>query len=383
MFPPPASGSDTLWDSPGGTGPDLSSCSSDTGDVLIRSTRVLSSDRRQEAGPGTGPVQITVQKLRDPPVRPQRPKPPQEPDRAAPLPAAVQLQPGQSSVGAARRAGKKPGQTKENRPPAAESGPIRKLSAGTHTDQQPVSGDGLLTSRFAAGGRGVVLAALKQRSHSAPVRREVRVQLLDQRPVQTSSQGAPGLTTCSQDAVRVAGVQTEAGLSSGCLGDDTNASSSAAALIKAQSLMEARVSHLAEGVQQLLQADRNRGWSLSQQTLRHLETLQSQQLQLQSQLLDSALRMVTGHAPVTPAASDITRVRGQPASLQVTHLEPAANVFNQQPSSSATAAVAATAETDPVTMATPHHDRRPEQTRMHQCGVVPESAVNPVLSVSQ
>lgn len=69
-------------------------------------------------------------------------------------------------------------------------------------------------------------------SHSAPIRREVRVQLLDQRPVQTSSQGAPGLTTGRQDAVRVADVQTEAGLSSGCLGDDTNASSSAAALIK-------------------------------------------------------------------------------------------------------------------------------------------------------
>lgn len=69
-------------------------------------------------------------------------------------------------------------------------------------------------------------------SHSAPVRREVRVQLLDQQPVQTSSHGAPGLRTCSQDAVRVAGVQTEAGLSSGCLGDDTNVSSSAAALMK-------------------------------------------------------------------------------------------------------------------------------------------------------
>ncbi|KAM8737768.1 protein TALPID3 isoform 3-T3 [Acanthopagrus schlegelii] len=356
MFPPPASGSDTLWDSPGGTGPDLSSCSSDTGDVLIRSTRVLSSDHRQDAGPGPGPVHITVQKLRDRPVRQQRPKSPQEPDRAAPLPAAAQLQPGQSSVRAARRTGKKPRQTKENRqPPAAEPGPNRKLSAGTHTDQQP---DDLLTSRFAAGGRGVVLAALKQRSHSAPIRREVRVQLLDQRPVQTSSQGAPGLTTGRQDAVRVADVQTEAGLSSGCLGDDTNASASAAALIKAQSLMEARVSHLAEGVQQLLQAERNRRWSLSQQTLHHLETLQSQQLQLQSQLLDSALRMVTGPAPVTPAASDITRVRGQP----VTHLEPAVNVFNQQPSSSTTIA-AATAETDPVTMATPHHDQQPEQTR--------------------
>ncbi|XP_073340428.1 protein TALPID3 isoform X3 [Pagrus major] len=375
MFPQPASGSDPLWESPGGISPDLSSCSSDTGDVLIRSTRVLPSDRRQEAGPGPGPVQITVQKLREPPVRQQRPKPPQDPDRAAPLPAAVHRQPGQSSVRAAGRTGKKPGQTKENRPPAAESSPHRKLCAGPHTDRQP--GDDLLTCRFAAGGRGVVLAALKQRSHSAPRRREVRVQLLDQRTVQTgsqdapgprtSSQDAPGPRTSSQDAVRVAGFQKEAGPSSGCLGDDTNASSSAAALMKAQSLMEARVSHLAEGVQQLLQADRDRGWSLSQQTLRHLETLQSQQLQLQSQLLDSALRMATGHTPVTPAASDITWVRGQPACLQVTHLEPAANVSNQQPNSSSAAAAAAATETDPVTMATPHRDRRPEQTRDDHC----------------
>lgn len=57
------------------------------------------------------------------------------------------------------------------------------------------------------------------------------MQLLDPGPLQTSSQGAPGLRTSSQDAVGGVRVQTEAGLSSGCLGDDTNAAA-AATLIK-------------------------------------------------------------------------------------------------------------------------------------------------------
>lgn len=76
--------------------PNPSACSSDssnTGDVLIRSTRV-----RHEAGPGPGSLKITVQKMRDSPVhlpeterqqrntgteRQQRPKPRQNPDSAA------------------------------------------------------------------------------------------------------------------------------------------------------------------------------------------------------------------------------------------------------------------------------------------------------------
>ncbi|XP_049917868.1 protein TALPID3 isoform X6 [Epinephelus moara] len=379
-----ASSSDRQPGSSGETSPDQSSCSSDTGDVLIRSTRVLPLDRGHEGkpGPGSGSVHITVQKLRDPLVQPplseqqqrssgsekrqQRLKPRQKPENAPPL----------RVVGHGQTDGlRKPGLTKENREPrrrqrpAAESSPDRKLSAGTHSDQQP--GDDLLTSRFAAGGRGVVLAALKQRSHSAPHRREVRVQLLDPEPLRTSSQDAPAPSTSSKDAVGVAGVQVEAGLSSGCLRDATNAAAAAAAaavaaaapLIKAQSDMEARVCHLAEGVQRLLQADRDggdRGRSLSQQTLHYLETLHSQQLQQQSQLLESALRMMTGHAPAT---RDLT-ASGQSPRLQVTHLDTAADVLsNQQQSSSATRTAAAAVETGPVAMATPYHDRWPEQTR--------------------
>ncbi|XP_033498518.2 protein TALPID3 isoform X2 [Epinephelus lanceolatus] len=378
-----ASSSERQRGSSGETSPDQSSCSSDTGDVLIRSTRVLPLDRGHEGkpGPGSGSVHITVQKLRDPLVQPplseqqqrssgsekrqQRLKPRQKPENAPPL----------RVVGHGQTDGlRKPGLTKENREPrrrqrpAAESSPDRKLSAGTHSDQQP--GDDLLTSRFAAGGRGVVLAALKQRSHSAPHRREVRVQLLDPEPLRTSSQDAPAPSTSSKDAVGVAGVQMEAGLSSGCLRDATKAAAAAAAaavaaaapLIKAQSDMEARVCHLAEGVQRLLQADRDggdRGRSLSQQTLHYLETLHSQQLQQQSQLLESALRMMTGHAPAT---RDLT-ASGQSPCLQVTHLDTADVLSNQQQSSSATRAAAAAVETGPVAMATPYHDRWPEQTR--------------------
>ncbi|XP_062296758.1 protein TALPID3, partial [Scomber scombrus] len=291
--------------------------------------------------------------------------------------------------------------------PAAESSPDRKFSAGTGSDQPP--GHDLLTSRFTAGGRGVVLAALKQRSHSAPRRREVKVQLLEPGPTTTGSQHAPGLRAGSQHAPGLmagsqdapglragsqdapglragsqhapglragsqdaVGVQAEAERSSGRRGDATDAAAAAAAavaaaapLIKAQSDMEARVSQLADGVERLLQADRqaDRGRSLSQHTLQHLETLHSHQLQLQSQLLESALRIVAGHAPSDPAMTSDLTASGQPACLQVTHLDAAANVLgNQQPSSLATRASSAV-ETGPVSMATPRRDRWPEQTR--------------------
>ncbi|XP_070697779.1 protein TALPID3 [Pempheris klunzingeri] len=316
--------------------PDRSSCSSDTADVIIRSTRI------REPGPGS--VQITVQRLRDPPAqcpvaeqrqqnsgtekRQQRAEPRQRPDSAPPLRAAAHRQ-------SERRKMNKPEPNKENRRRTPDSAPHRNFSAGRLSEQQ--TGHDLLTSRFAAGGRGVVMAALSHRSHSAPHRREVKVQLLDRGPLQTSSHDAP---------VGVAGVQVEAGLSSGCPGDATKAAATAMApLIEVQSLMEARLSHLDDGVQRLLQADRKsggRGRSLSDMTLHHLETLQSQ-------LLESAVKIVTSHAP--SATCDLT------ASENV--------LSNQHRSSPATRAAAAV-ETGLVTMATCCCDRWPEQTRDSQ-----------------
>ncbi|XP_076605677.1 protein TALPID3 isoform X2 [Chaetodon auriga] len=370
----PDSSSDKPRPLSGETSVDQSSCSSDTGDVLIRSTRVLLSDRRHEAGPGPGSVQITVQKLRGPRVQPpvaeqqqqsvgtvkqQRPKPRQTPREAG------RPQPGIRHTGTLR----KPEPTRESsassQPPVAESSPDRKLSAGTPGDQQP--GGDLLTSRFTAGGRGVVLAALRQRSHSTAHGREVKVQLLDRGPLQTGSQGAPGLRINSQDAAGVARVRAEAPLSAGRPADDTDVAA-AGHPVKASSRLEARVSRLADGVQELLQADReggDRGWSLSQQTLHHLETLHNQQLQLQNQLWESALRIVTGHALATsgPAVTPDLTASAQPACLQVTHLDTADVLSNQQGSSSATA----TAKPGPVAMATTHRDRWPEQTRDDRC----------------
>ncbi|XP_070834707.1 protein TALPID3 [Chaetodon trifascialis] len=357
MRPLPDSSSDKPRPLSSETSLDQSSCSSDTGDVLIRSTRVLLSDQRHEVGPGPGYVQITVQKLRDPPVQPPvaeqqqqrvgtvkqpRPKPRQTP-RAAERP-----QPEVRHTGTLRT----PEPTRDSRassPPAAESSPDRKLSAGTPGDQQP--GGDLLTSRFAAGGRGVVLAALRQRSHSAAHRREVRVQLLDRGPLQTGSQVAPGLRVDSQDAVGAARVQAEAPSSAGHPGDDTDAAA-AGHPVEASSRLEARVSQLVDGVEELLQANReggDRGWSLSQQTLHHLETLHNQQLQLQNQLWDSALRIVTSHALATsgPAVTPDLTASAQPARLQVTHLD--------------------TAETGPVAMATTRCGQWPEQTRDDRC----------------
>ncbi|XP_026164190.1 protein TALPID3 isoform X2 [Mastacembelus armatus] len=366
MFSPPAS--HPQWDLSGGLSPDQSSCSSDTGDVLIRSTRALLSGRRHN---GPGSVQITVQKLRDSPQvrarvddQQQRANPRQKLDTGPPRRAGEDGSPGQSS--GTRPVLRKPRAT-TGRPPAAESSPNRKLSAGAQRDRKP--GDDLLTSRFAAGGRGVVLAALKQRSHSAPHRREVRVQLLDPGPLQNKSQGAPDLRTSSKDALGAPGVQVEPGLSAGCQGDNSNAAASAAAaavaaaapLIKAQVDMEARVSQLVDGVQKLLQADRDsgdRGRSLSQQTLQHLETLHSQQLQLQNQLLESTLRIMTGNVPVTSGTSDLI-APDQPGRLQVTQLDTTENVLSRrQPTCSAIGAAALDA--GPVAMATP---QCPEQTR--------------------
>ncbi|XP_039905727.1 protein TALPID3 isoform X2 [Simochromis diagramma] len=326
---------------PAALSPDQSSCCSDTGDVLIRSTRVLHPDRTGPGGgPGPGSVQITVRKLRDfrsPPLtelrqnKQRRRSPRQNPDIAASHRSAAYLKP-------------------------------RKISGGGDGKfaEAMDTGDDVLTSRFASGGRGVVLAALKQRSHSAPRRREVKVHFLDPMPLHSVGNlpDAPALS--SRDAAKDAGVQMETPLSSGDLGDAsstaaaaaTAALAAAAPLFKAQSDMEARVAQLADGIQKLLQADReggDRGRSMSQQTLQHLEMLQCQQVQLQSQLLESALRIASGHA------SD------PPTHLQATHLDAAAaNSLGAQPPSSLPNVAVPPA---PVTMETHRLDQWADQTR--------------------
>uniref|UniRef100_A0A8C7F6J8 Si:ch211-185a18.2 n=1 Tax=Oncorhynchus kisutch TaxID=8019 RepID=A0A8C7F6J8_ONCKI len=137
------------------------------------------------------------------------------------------------------------------------------------------------------------------RSQTAPLRQEVKVQLLDQRP------------PSSQEPQHVSGLSGDTGAAS------TAAVVTAAAtapLIKAQSDMEACVSQVWGGLQRLLESDRYPGRAqearedraservtqleeqlntVTQQRLQHLEWIQSQQMELQNRLLGSALSVVT------------------------------------------------------------------------------------------
>ncbi|XP_015230395.1 PREDICTED: protein TALPID3-like [Cyprinodon variegatus] len=111
------------------------------------------------------------------------------------------------------------------------------------------------------------------------------------------------------------------------------------------------MSRLSESVQKLLETNREadgRRWGLSQQTLHHLETLQSQQLQLQSQLMESAIKIVTGHSSMTSDSE---------AAAKVGHQKPV------RPDS--------TAEMDAVTMETGPRGSRPGQTRDNLCVQTP------------
>lgn len=104
-------GADELWSSCGENSPDQSCCSSDTGDIFIRSTRVLLSDQRLGAGPGDGSARVTVQRVKEAAVQPplaeqqrrssgteeQRPKARRKPDLSPPVRAAADDQSGKSS----------------------------------------------------------------------------------------------------------------------------------------------------------------------------------------------------------------------------------------------------------------------------------------------
>ncbi len=79
--------------------------------------------------------------------------------------------------------------------------------------------------------RSPAIFALLLSSHSVPCRREVKVQLLDPGPLQSSS----------QDTVCVAGVQMEERLSSGCLGNNTNTTAAHQIKVEFSSLRQTAV----------------------------------------------------------------------------------------------------------------------------------------------
>ncbi|XP_037097894.1 protein TALPID3 isoform X2 [Syngnathus acus] len=239
---------------------------------------------------------------------------------AGPAPGAVRLTT-QKTRGVHQRSS---GDAKRGR--KAHRGALCRTLAGSQRGECDVTpmdfyGRDLLTSHFEEGSRGVVLAALKQRSlssHSAPQKREVKVQLLD--PQQSSN---------SNSSLNAAGAHKRAQLLSANPGEDFSRSKEGCMVVGA--------------CQQVDNIDRE-GWA-SGRGLSRMEVLHNHQLELQNQLLQSALSIVTRYTPSDPSP---------PANQQG---DPTAAIINPSAKTSV--------ETDLVTMAT-HTDH----TREERCAKV-------------
>ncbi|XP_055719889.1 protein TALPID3 isoform X2 [Salvelinus fontinalis] len=351
---------------------DESTSSSDAGDVLIRATKIHFPEQSYEGQRDLGSfstisnktdnVKITVKKLRDVAQPSLLDEPPKiEKQRQARkqdhrhVPPALQANLPSVSPSEGTKARKK---SPVKRVPQKETQVPSLDGKETPTSVQPKGSEDkdhdLLISRYAAGGKGAILAALRQRSQTIPLRREVKVQLLDQGP------------PLSQEPQPVSGLSGDKGAASTAAGVTAAAT---APLIKAQSDMGACVSQVWEGLQRLLESDRYPGRArearedraservtqleeqlntVTQQRLQHLEWIQSQQMELQNHLLGSALSVVTGHAPVPspsmlntgPAATvqpDPRLPQDLPGHVHITHLDAA----------DSSPAVPATASPDP------------------------------------
>ncbi|KAM9433693.1 protein TALPID3 isoform 3-T3 [Salvelinus alpinus] len=351
---------------------DESTSSSDAGDVLIRATKIHFPEQSYEGQRDLGSfstisnktdnVKITVKKLRDVAQPSLLDEPPKiEKQRQARkqdhrhVPPALQANLPSVSPSEGAKARKK---SPVKRVPQKETQVPSLDGKETPTSVQPKGSEDkdhdLLISRYAAGGKGAILAALRQRSQTVPLRREVKVQLLDQGP------------PLSQEPQPVSGLSGDTGAASTAAGVTAAAT---APLIKAQSDMGACVSQVWEGLQRLLESDRYPGRArearedraservtqleeqlntVTQQRLQHLEWIQSQQMELQNRLLGSALSVVTGHAPVPspsmlntgPAATvhpDPRLPQDLPGHVHITHLDAA----------DSSPAVPATASPDP------------------------------------
>ncbi|XP_072767981.1 protein TALPID3 isoform X3 [Nerophis lumbriciformis] len=286
----------------GDVGQNQSSFNSDTGGLLKRSTRALLVANSLATGSATGPVRLTIRKVSDDYRWISKQGKPRlrllhEPDNGAPLRTPTDFQPG---------------------------APVIECSCLNQSESDSCPGHKLLTSHFEAGTRGLVLAALKQRA-CAPQRRNVKVQLLD----------PPG---SRHDA------QKRADILAGNHGDRSHAPITAAAQM-------AQPDMACEGFQQGDITDRQSGKSgRSQVTVQSLEALHSRRLELQNQLLESALSIVTRYTPVTPEQEHTYQ--------QVPRMSSAVNIDSSTRTS---------IESDPVTLAT-HTDQ--SRDARHQRGTV-------------
>ncbi|KAL0968957.1 hypothetical protein UPYG_G00220470 [Umbra pygmaea] len=321
---------------------DESTASSDAGDVLIRATRMNFPETRgfgsvsnKTNRPDT--VKITVGKLRDvaqsdlleepPKIEKERQTSKQEhrPALRENLSPALPLDLTKICTMCPRKSVQQ-----------KTSQVLRKYGTERESSDQPRGnkdkGHDLLISRYSAGGKGTVLAALKQRSQTASLRQKVKVQLLGQTPALSMETPPAPVLAGDQGAASTAAFVTAAAIAA------------TAPLIKAQSDMEVRVSQVSEELRRLLQSDRYQGkaeetrdservtqleaqlHSLTQQRLQHLEWIQSQQMALQNHLLGSALSV--GSAPsmlntrsVEPAIQERPATADPPSHLYITHLD--------------------------------------------------------------
>ncbi|XP_048830475.1 protein TALPID3 isoform X2 [Brienomyrus brachyistius] len=322
--------------------PEESSTSSDAEDIIIRSTRTQpanqSCGKRDVSLVSSGwcpkdKMRISVQKLRGAPSSSRFTEPSVQQADVPPVLAASKLL---SSPWVTGNRGSLHGNVAVNpqlpdQDPWAHQAPNKKKIKAVKYNWPPggsaPKGEDMVISQFAPGGKEAVRAALKQRSQSAPLRREVKVRLLEQEVTPFSegqlSDGSPR-EHVTEGAASLAAAVTAAALAA------------TAPLIKAQSDVEARVSQVSEGLQKLREAERPRNKSqgseagspltrmsrleeqlgaFTQQRLQHLERIQAQQLELQNRLLGSALDAMSARAPppqassATPSDADLHRLR--------------------------------------------------------------------------
>ncbi|XP_076835306.1 protein TALPID3-like isoform X2 [Brachyhypopomus gauderio] len=282
-----------------------SASSSDAADVLIRSTKVLveQMNDRRSAAPGRSDVNIYVQRLSDSPHGSclsetskqgfvEQKVPPVFP---ANIPSAL-FGGSEEDDTASKQA---LGVARNNN--VLRTGKDKKKPSVIQTRDSEQKGQDVLISRYAADGRGAIVAAMKQRSNSGPVRREVKVQLLDagpssREPLQSPEVQQPSPAFSAGDGVAATAV---AAITAATM-------AATAPIIQAQTAMVARVDRVASELRQLQEAaggGTDRGpvraaqleedlTTLTLQRLRHLEKVQDQQLQLQNRLLGSALDAV-------------------------------------------------------------------------------------------
>eukprot|EP00079_Xenopus_tropicalis_P009595 XP_002933790.2 PREDICTED: protein TALPID3 [Xenopus tropicalis] len=165
-------------------------------------------------------------------------------------------------------------------------------------------------SQFSTGQKGALLAALNKRAHSGPVTKQVRVQLLE-------DSTAVKRETCTQDSKKQLNeldpVTTVAAATAAAI-------AATAPLLKAQSDMEAQVNCVTQLLNKLQEVDRQLQQlskqqskiqshpqerschsdrvrelerqlaQLTEQRLQHLEKLQQQQIQMQSNFINSAMK---------------------------------------------------------------------------------------------